>query len=202
MADAAASGAGYTVQFTHQGVQFGVIAFYQSPADGWFYGNGFVDTETGELSNFSDAEGSFDAAAALLAITFAKSHFPHGDSADNQLTAFEGGTADFKPLLPIFIAEGVSGQGAPVAPDYLDCDLAEGSVPYTFQTGGHSAHGGSAGNATSGDGAPTNATTDDAPQPVSPAAAPTDEGTKESPGAGILLVALAALAVAVARRRR
>lgn len=208
-ADALAIGTGYTLQFSHQGVQFGVVAFYGGAVfGGWSYSNGYVDVETGELQNFTDAEGSFTPGSpAVLTIAFDKAHFPHKESADDKLVAFKGGTADFKPPIPVWVAEDASGQDVPAEPDYLDCDIAESSATYTFGTGGHSAHGGGgatgggSGNETAPSG--TGAANGTAPESATPArAAPDAAGDKKDTPFVAPAALVAVLAVLALRRRR
>ena len=203
-AERAASFTGYTVQFEHQGVQFGVAAFFDG--EGWDYSNAFIDVETGEMEGFEDSTGSFTPGTpALLTVLFEKRHFPHGDSADNKLVGFKAATADFKTSLPWGIAPV---PGAPPNGGYTVCDLAQGDGAYAFQVGGHSAHGGGAApsdaNQTAGAAPAGGAGTagSDDPAPVSPAAAPVG-GKNETPAAGApALVALACAAALALRRRR
>lgn len=204
--DPAGAFTGYTIQFQHQGVQYGVAAFFSGTE--WEYTNAFIDIESGEMTGFEPTTGSFTPGSpALLTILFDKGLFPHGDAADNQLVAFQGGTADFKSGAPWFFAP------VPVPPPnggYTVCDVAEGTGTYTFQVGGHSAHASPANGtapAAAGSGAANNAT---APSgaPVERAAAPSAEGSapateKRSPGAGTLGAILAgAVAAASLGRRR
>lgn len=194
---------GFTIQFEHQGVQFGAVAAY-IPApfgNGWEYNNGFIDPETGELSDFQDAPGSFTPGTpAIISVTFAKSHFPHGEAMDHELRNFFGGSADLKMFIPTSIAN----EAVPVIPPRLEiCDEVESSATYMFATGAHSMHemgsmdAGSA-NATA-DGS-ANATTDD----VAPLASPQSggEGGNDTPGPGVALVIAGALVAVAASRRR
>jgi hypothetical protein len=193
---------GYTVQFEHQGVQFGVAAFFDGVA--WEYTNAFIDVETGEMTGFEATTGSFTPGTpALLTVLFDKGHFPHGDAADNRLVNFQAATADFKSVVPWFLAP------IPVAPPnggFMVCDLAEGTGAYTFQVGGHSMHDGGAapGNATAPGPAGASAGTNETARPVddvSTAAAPSAMTKNESPGAGALGALLACVVVAALRRR-
>lgn len=192
---------GYTVQFTHQGTQFGVAAVY-SP-DGWEYSNGYIDFDTGDASNFSEADGSFTPGTpAILMVTFDKSHFPH-NSADNQLTSFMAGTVDFK----YYAAWGLAGQTPPAESPVFFCDEATSTATYTFTTGDHSMHApGAASNAT----ATTNTTatptgsTAGAGSQVAPANAADDApaSSADTPAPGVLgLVATVAAGAILARRR-
>lgn len=199
-ADRIGAGTGYTLQFTHQGVQFGAVAFYGGGVLGeWSFATGFVDFDSAEVENATDAPGSFaPGTPALLSITFSKSLFPHADASDNALTAFRGGTADFKPPLPVWVAEGASGQDVPAEPDYLLCDLAESGASYVFQTGGHSTHDAGAQPAPSPEidasATQVNATGDEAPA----AQAAPAKNAVPMPG---LALALAAVGLALAARR-
>lgn len=127
--------AGYTIQFTHQGVQWGVVAFFDTVNGGWEWNTGYIDVATGQMRDFNQTQGAFDASTATMAIVFPKALFPHG-SDDNKLTAFVGGSADLKKDVPLFVAAEL---GAPVEPagGMLICDLIEGSAEYTFTTGQH-----------------------------------------------------------------
>lgn len=197
--DAMAAGTGITIQFTHQGVQFGVVGAHQGP-DGWFYGNALVD-ESG-VSEIVETSGSFTPGTpSILSVKFLKSNFPHGDATDNRLVDFFGGSVDLKPLLP-FLATGQEPPGS-FSQGQVDCDDITGDVEYTFAVGDHSSHemGGSAdasddteaddatGDATSGAASPT--------EDLVPQAAP-DKGVP-APGLGLALVAVA---LALAWRRR
>lgn len=195
--DALAEFSGYTVQFEHQGVTFGVAAFYAMGE--WEFSNGYVDLDTGDASDFTDATGTFTPGSpALLSVQFDKSHFPHADASDNQLRSFRAGTADFKYYVPFGFADVEPPAPAPV----FGCDDATGSLPYTFQTGGHSGHDAGA--------SPANQTADEGDvAPVEPlaedgaGAAPEPAGANDTPAPGALpALAAAALASAAWRRRR
>ena len=197
--DQAGEWVGFTLQFEHQGKQFGVAAFYAMGA--WEFSNGYVDLEEGSTSEFTDAPGSFTPGApALIKVTFDKSHFPHGDAADNQLRGFHAGTADFKGFAPFWLA----GQDAPAQPPFWACDEALSDATYTFTVGGHSSHDMGSGDADAGAGAPASgaAPADEASasDEVEPAAAP-PEDANETPGPGLALLAAAVLVSLVARRR-
>ena len=198
----AAAFSGYTVQFEHQGVQFGIAAFFTGTE--WEFSNAFIDVETGEMTGFAPAEGSFTPGTpAVISVVFDKGHFPHGDSADNKLVNFQAGTADFKPIVPW----GVSPVPIPLPPPnggYVICDLAMGDGAYTFQVGGHSTHDMGSGNATAPMGAApaVNETARPIESDVVPAGGADAEATKESPGAGALGAILACVAAAVVARRR
>lgn len=201
--DTIAMGAGITVQFSHQGVQFGVVALYQG-SPGWYYGNALVNEEG--VSEVRDADGSFTPGEpAILSIQFFKDNFPHGDMTDNEIRSFFAATTDFKPLMPFLIA----GQNPPVAAGTgqgdIPCDSAEGSGTYTFQVGGHAAHSG--GDMDSGDNATAEAGADASANatastgsgdPLVPQAA---AGDKDTPAPALALVLVALLALARLRRR-
>lgn len=185
-----AGGAGFAVQFLHQGVQFGVVAAYMGPSLGWYYANGYVAED--EASEFTETSGSFT--APVITVLFLKSNFPHTNAADNKLVQFTAGSIDMKPQVPFFFVPAAS----PVFPPALPCDGAQGDGTYTFTVGDHSAR--SMGNATAEDPAAEPATeptptTDDV---VTPAAAP----EKSVPVPGFVLVAAVAAAALLARRPR
>lgn len=196
---------GYTVQFEHQGKQFGVVAFYWQGQ--WEFSTGFVNTDTGEASDFSDAEGTFTAGTpAIITVSFDKALFPHDDPNDNALRAFHAGTADFKPYAPFFFVPAA----LPVAPPFLGaCDTATSDATYTFGTGDHSGHGAATGgdagapmgNATGSDAdaGAANGTTGDG---VAQLADQQGAGGNDTPGPSLALVAIAAAGAALARRRR
>lgn len=202
-ADQLGTASGYTIQFTHQGKQFGVAAAYIPPpmASGWEFSNGYIDLETQELKDFEDAEGSFTPGTpAILSIVFDKANFPHGEAMDHALHTFVGGSADFK--------NGIAGFVTGEELDMTICDTVESSATYMFMTGDHSMSGMGAANETSdGDmdhaqhqgGAATDAGDD-----VDAAAAPAgDDGAQnDTPAPGLMLVALAGVAAALAARRR
>jgi len=187
---------GYTLQFTHQGKQFGAAAFYANGQ--WEYSNAFIDLDSGEMSEFVEAEGSFaPGEPSILSIQFAKAHFPHGDSADNSLRDFEAGTADFKWYGPSFI----TGQDNPVPPPFFGCDVAAGDGIYEFSVGGHSTHDMSADNASADPMAVEGDDASDAASPdaVAPLAAP--EPSSGTPGVGALGI-LGASGLALRLKRR
>lgn len=204
---------GYTVQFTHQGVTFGVLAFNGGPAfGGWSYSNGFVNFDSGEVENATEASGTFTPGSpALLSIQFDKALFPHGNGADNKLVGFKAGTADFKAPMPVWIVQGTSGVDVPAEPPFTVCDLAEGTGTYAFQVGGHAQHGSGAmggsgsagGNATAPPTATTTTQGGGANLNASANGGAGDGDEKGAPGPGAALV-LAAVGVALlaARRRR
>ena len=189
--DALASYVGYTLQFTHQDVQWGVASFYD-PQGGWEWSTAFIDAESGEMRNFSDTSGAWDAASATMTIVFPKSLFPHSGS-DNKLTAFHGGSADFKKDMPLFIAQSA---GAPLpSPDILVCDLVESAAVYEFTLGQHTTH---APPTTEG---PT-AGTQEADASLTPTTpTPTATEPADTPGLGPV-VGIAVLACLAALRRR
>lgn len=190
--DALGSYVGYTLQFTHQGVQWGVAAFYD-PQGGWEWSTAQIDAEQSELSNFSDTTGAWDAATATMTIAFPKSIFPHSGS-DNKLSGFAGGSADFKKDIPIFIAQGA---GAPVpSQDFLICDTMESASVYEFTVGQHTTHAPSA--SATPDAPTASAAPGDAPTPPPASISSPKQG---APGIGPLGL-LAVLACLAAWRRR
>ncbi len=207
-ADALGTATGYTLQFEHQGVQFGAIgAYIPAPlGPGWDFSNGFVDTETGELSNFQQAEGSFTPGSpALISVVFQKGHFPHSDSTDNRLVNFKGGSADFKNTA----ADSLDPTGTVPEQSFFICDTAESSATYTFTVGDHSTHDmGGAGNMSMDDSgagmAPANDSSTDGSMgsTAGRTAASTDDGAKDTPAPGFLVVVGVAVAVAFVRRVR
>lgn len=196
-ADTLATATGYTIQFSHQGVQFGAIAAYiPAPVgDGWQYDNGFIDTETGELGDFQDAEGSFTPGTpAIISIEFSKDMFPHGDSTDNKLVGFSGGSADFKHWTPFFVAP-----ADPPVP-FQVCDAVASSAEYVFQVGGHSQHATpSDTSAPTEDGATVN-DSDETPESGG-AVQPAATQDKDTPFAPVPLALLAVAMLALVRRR-
>lgn len=195
IAESAGLFAGYTLQFSHQGVQWGVAALLGQ--DGWEWTTAQIDTTTGEMGGFNDTTGQFDASTLTMSILFPKSLFPH-DGNDNKLSGFEGGTADFKKDVPIFILQGF---GAP-APDPMItfCDLVESAATYTFTVGRHTMHDSAAS-------ASNETMTADAsiePQAVdnkAPAATTSPKPARGVPGPGILVL-LATIAIAAVRRAK
>lgn len=189
---AVADGAGFTVQFRHQGVEFGVLAGFIGQT--WTYGNGKVSNKT--IESFNETEGSFQADPPVITIQFDKANFPHADMSDDQLVGFVGGSLDLKPIIPFFF----SPVTPPVMPDAIACDTIMGTVPYTFQVGAH-AHSASA---AADESAQTNETA--VSNDVLPAAT-ADEGAgdggsgKGVPAPGLGLVVVAVLLFAFARRR-
>lgn len=189
----AGGGAAFTVQFTHQGVQFGVVAAYQGP-DGWYYGNARVDSNG--VNEMVETRGSFSAGTpSVLSIVFLKSHFPHTDATDTKLRSFTAGSADLKPALPFLI----TGQQTPLplTDMMIACDDASGTGEYEFAVGDHAQHG--AGD-NMGD-MPSDDTTQ-APPPSEPVAAQ-NAPTNETPAPGLALALVAALlALVVLRKKR
>lgn len=182
----AAEGAGFAIQFKHQGVEFGVLAGYF--AQTWGYGNGRVSDS--EIESYNETSGSFKASPPVITVLFQKNNFPHANAMDNKLVDFTGGSIDLKPLEPFFLVPAP----LPAYPPGLECDTVQGTIPYEFQVGQH-AHDMSAMNST----AETNTTA--TPDSLENTAAPTpSEPAKSVPGfqAVAVVVALAALA---ARRR-
>ncbi|HUR68047.1 MAG TPA: hypothetical protein VM370_02290 [Candidatus Thermoplasmatota archaeon] len=189
-------GAGFTIQFTHQGVEFGVLAGYV--AQTWTYGNGAID-DGGGAGTFNETTGSFQESPPVISVLFAKSNFPHTNMADNQLVDFWGGSIDLKPIEPLFFAPAQP----PVSPDVIACDEVTGTGSYTFTAGAHSMHA-------SGSAAPTpspsasasngaNATSNDGA--VVPAAAPTTAEQAKVPAPGLALVVAACVAALALRPR-
>lgn len=190
--DMLASYAGYTLQFTHQGVQWGVAALY-NPQGGWEWSTGHIDTETGAMGNFTETTGEWDATSATMSIVFPKAIFPHAGD-DNRLHTFAGGTADFKKDLPIFLAQGV---GAPVpSQDYMLCDLVESASEYAFTVGQHTMP--AAGTPSTPDPAASDEGTSTTPPAPAPTPTPPSQAT---PGAGLLHL-VGVLACLAAWRRR
>lgn len=192
--DALASYAGYTVQFTHQGVQWGVAALYD-PQGGWQWSTGFIDTQTGQMANLSDTTGSWDASTATMSIQFQKTIFPHAGS-DNRLTGFVGGSADMKKDVPFFAAQGF---GLPVAPgDFLICDTVQSDAVYEFTVGQHTMQAPSP----STDASPSG-DEGGAPGPTAtPTPAPDPGPARNTPGLGVAAGAAVLACLAAATRRR
>ncbi|HET6405019.1 MAG TPA: hypothetical protein VFH78_10255 [Candidatus Thermoplasmatota archaeon] len=188
--DTLASYAGYTLQFTHQSVDWGVAAFFD-PQRGWQWSTATLDRETGEMSSFAETLGEWDADTTTMKIVFPKSIFPH-DGNDNALRGFLGGAADFKKDVPVFVARSL---GAPVAPvgDLMTCDLIQSNATYTFTVGEHTMHTMSA---ASDAAAATNASQEEASAAAGPGGAPSSApAPRETPYPFALgLVALACLA--------
>lgn len=192
--------AGFALQFEHQGIRFGVAGLYSGP-DGWVYGTGYIDFETGEVNNWTDVEGSFaPGTPAVLTIPFAKSNFPHANMADNSLRGFVGGSADFKPGAPFFVAP------PPVEwplPTFHMCDDVESAATYDFAVGSHSmgAAGASANATVAADGASTSVE-GGGQEIVATAADGGDAPSNDTPGPAVaVIVGLVALAAAARRRR-
>lgn len=193
---------GYTLQFEHQGKQFGVAAFFDGME--WEYSNAYIDLENGDGGEFTASTGTFTPGSpALLTILFDKGHFVHGDASDNRLVNFAGGSADFKSFVPWFFAP------IPLPPPTLlfFCDEVASDAVYTFQVGGHSAHASGSG----GSGAAGNATAPAGPTPTAPGAltpaadapAPAPAVTvNDTPGPGAVAVLVAAVAALLLARRR
>lgn len=191
--DAAGAYAGYTVQFSHQGVQWGIAAFYD-PQAGWEFSTATIDTTTGERGNFTDTSGTWDASTATMSVVFPKSIFPH-DGNDNKLSGFVAGSADFKKDIPFFIAAGVTGMPPPLPLTF--CDRAESTATYTFQVGQHTMRESATMDATA-----QNDSATDAPEDVDRAAAPEarDAPAKETPSPSAALVLLVAACLVALRR--
>lgn len=184
---------GFTLQFTHQGKQFGVAAIYVPPPvdSGWEFSNGYIDLESQELRDFSDATGSFSAGPpAVLTVRFDKTHFPHVDASDNRLVDFKGGSADLKNQIPSFLL--------PVPPQpFQVCDLVASDAVYEFQVGDHTGHAGMPADGRDATETEAPATMDE----VAPATA-SPESPTETPAPGLALVALGAAFAALRLRRR
>lgn len=181
-----AGGIGYTIQFEHQGVQFGVVAAYMGPGLGWYYANGYVSGD--EASDFNETEGSFT--SPLISVLFLKSNFPHGDSADNQLVNFQGGSIDLKAQVPFFFVPAP----LPAYPPALACDEVDGTIAYTFTVGQHAMHGAS-GNETGEPETIVDAGIEEAPAVTTPAESAAPARSVPGPGLAAALVALGALAL-------
>lgn len=129
-----AEGAGFTVQFSHQGLEWGIIVTYGALSfGGWSFATGRASAE--EATDFAPAEGRFDAATLTITTTFPKNLFPHKDMNDRQLVGMKALSADLRPAIPFFVG---AEAGAPVSGDgrWIACDEATASMPYVF-TGGH-----------------------------------------------------------------
>lgn len=124
-----AEGAGFAVQFKHQGVEFGVLAGFI--ANQWAYGNGKVSNS--EVESFNETSGSFKVNPPVITILFHKDNFPHTNMMDNQLVDFSGGSIDLKPQEPFFFVPAT----LPAYPPPVDCDTIQGTIPYEFQVGQH-----------------------------------------------------------------
>ena len=188
-----AEGSGYTVQFAHQGVSWGIVATYSSVVgSGWSFSTGVATAELAE--GFEEAPGAFDPATATITVTFAKDLFPHNDPNDTTLRDFVAMSADLRPAYPYFVGEGA---GAPVESNgkWVVCDDAVGTGTYAFGAGAHSAH--AAGTAPAAETSAPAPTTEGPAATASPPGAPA--GGNDTPLAP--LVALAALALAALRRR-
>lgn len=197
--DAAGEASGFTVQFSHQGVEWGVIVAYsQQFFAGWSYQTGQADADS--ASGFNDTTGSFTPGSpAIITASFPKSLFPHNDPTDSSLVSFNAFSADLKSYLPFAIAQG---SGAPVDANghWIVCDEAVGDGEYEFGSGGHSAHA-----PADDESAMTNATA----QPSAPtgdgapgASDKAEEPAKTLPVAPLLAAAALAGAAAIARRPR
>jgi hypothetical protein len=196
--DAAGVAAGFTVQFTHQGVQFGVVAASQG-AQGWYYGNAVVD-ENG-VSEMTDASGSFTPGSPnVLTVQFHKSNFPHGDAADDKLVSIWAGSVDLKPSLPFL----VTGTEPPIGftESAIDCDDAESNAVYTFAVGDHSAHAsGGSGDADDATGEGSEGAASESAPPDDAALKPQSAPEAETPGVGLVAVLAVVAGLAFARRR-
>lgn len=193
----AAAFAGYTLQFTHQDVQFGVVAFFDPANGGWEFSTGYIDMTSGEMRDFDDTSGAFDASSATLTILFPKSLFPH-DGDDNTLRGFVGGTADLKKDVPVFVAQG-AGAPVPTAGPLLICDQVESSAVYTFTTGQHTQHAGAATPTTPSAGEDPSETAAGAPEPASPTPTPSSPA-RGTPGVPLAALLLGVAGLALARR--
>jgi hypothetical protein len=190
-----AEGSGFAVQFSHQGVRWGIVAVYSSVlTEGWEFSTGVATAQLAE--GFEDAPGSFDAASASMVVTFPKSLFPHEDPTDRLVRDFQAMSADLRPAYPFFLGEeaGLDGNGR-----WVVCDDATSAASYEL-TG----HGAAAGEHAQHDGmAGDNATADasvDASAPTTQDPAPADAADEKSVPMPFALVALA-LALALALRR-
>lgn len=190
---------GFTMQFEHQGKQFGAAASYWGGT--WQYENGYINLENGDSSDFTESTGSFTPGTpAILTIAFDKGHFDHLDTSDNALRNFQAGTADFK----YYFAWGAAGQEAPVPPPFFGCDGAQSDATYEFKVGSHSMHAAApAANATAdaADGA-ANASASGASADADVAPLATDSGSADTPAPGALAVLAAIGAAAVVARAR
>lgn len=186
-----AEGSGYTVQFSHQGVTWGVVAVYSSVvAEGWEFSTGVATAELAE--NFEDAPGSFDAGTSSITVTFPKRLFPHVDANDTTVRDFVAMSADLRPAYPFFLGEeaGLDGNGR-----WIVCDDAAGTGTFEFRAGAHSAE-----HSTHESGAADAASVEAAPQdPAEDAPLQTQSSKKDTPLAS--LVAIGALVLAAMRRR-
>ena len=184
-----AEGAGYSVQFTHQGLSWGIVAVRSTViADGWEFSTGRATADLAE--GLEEAPGSFDEATSTITVTFPKGLFEHGDGGDTTLRDFVAMSADLRPAYPFFLGEeaGLDGNGR-----WIVCDEAVGALDYAFTSGRHSnqhaAHGAGA--------PPMEHVPAAAVEPAPPAEAP----TKETPlPAALALLALALALVARAKR--
>lgn len=189
----AAEGAGYAVQFTHQGKTWGVVAFYSALFEGgWIFWTGQATLDN--TDGFEDASGAFDAATATVTITFDKGLFPHADATDHALSKFSVMTVDVRPAYPFILGQDA---GTDADGHYVLCDAAASDAVYVFTTGGHStehaAH------------APAEKETEKETadrEPVAPAAS-TEQPKSETPFPSVGVLALApALALTLRRRSR
>lgn len=134
--DEVAEGAGYAVQFVHQQLQWGVIAFY-SPAveGGWVFWTG--QATLADVSDTVDAVGSFDVGASTIHVTFPKDLFPHVDATDTTLREIMAMSVDVRPAYPFIV-----GGDTPASTDpdgkWVACDEAVSSATFQFTQGGHS----------------------------------------------------------------
>lgn len=133
-----AEGAGYTIQFEHQGMTFGVVALYRPMSGaGWEFYTGRVDAHEAESDTLTPRQGSFDAASATFAIPFPKPLFPHRDASDRELRAFHAVSADLRPAYPFLLATDRLVDGSS-NDRWLVCDEATSDATYAFRTGAHS----------------------------------------------------------------
>lgn len=198
--EAAGEASGFSVQFSHQGVAWGVIVAYSSPFfGGWTYSTGQADEDS--VSGFNETSGSFTPGTpAVITASFPKALFPHNDPSDNRLVDFNAFSADLKTYLPFAIAEG---EGAPIDSNgrWVLCDEAVGDGTYEFRSGAHATPA-DAPPATGG--APAANATGDAMQGAAGGAgaseAPAGEGARKLP-LPTFAAAAAGLAVAALARR-
>ena len=188
-----AEGAGYAVQFAHQGTTWGIVAVYSAVlSEGWEFSTGMATAELAE--GFEPAEGSFDEPTATISVTFAKALFPHVDMNDTTVRDFVALSADLRPAIPFFLGEdaGLDGNGR-----WIVCDEAVGTGSYELgmsHGGEHAAHVADASPSPDADGAATLAAEGGPEREPEPA--------KRTPlGAAVPIVALA-VGIALARRSR
>jgi len=187
--DGAGMFTGLTVQFTHQGIEWGVVALRNVEA--WEFSTGHVNTQTGEIEGYNETSGTFDTSAATFTILFPKSLFPHNGN-DDKLTSIFAATADLKKDVPFFVALGSSPTALTI------CDRAEATAAYTFTVGEHTMHGAASANATTEAGDDVEGlSTNEVPASPSPVSAP----SRGVPAPGLLAV-LAVACLAALRRTK